>query len=267
EGGQTAVAQFTGGACDVTLRAPLLASREAKGSPGMDLHALVEQGGNVALARGTYKLGRPLSLPWPTHLSAEPGTTLEFSQKPGDPTWSAAIKVHAGRTTLEGFAVRFATPIRWTPDTSFGPAVIGSTDNHDQGHHDPKVAVTIKNLDLESPPASGLWEEAPRLLRLATAATGKVEGGILKGGLSEFLNGPWEIVSNEYRGTVPNTYSYGVFAIHHSHDVVVRGNRAAPSGPSGKTWRFLVLTDRGAADLISENHVTGIGPMDSEKVP
>ena len=69
----------------------------------------------------------------PVSILADPGVTLQFSQGESDPTWSAAIKLNAGHTTLDGFAVRFATPIRWSDNISYGPAVIGTTDNLDPG--------------------------------------------------------------------------------------------------------------------------------------
>ena len=55
-----------------------------------------------------------------------------FAQGPAEPPWTAAIKIHGSHTTLQGFAVRFAGPIRWKDDVSYGPAVIGATDNLDK---------------------------------------------------------------------------------------------------------------------------------------
>src|SRR5207237_1596709 len=108
----------------------------------------------------------------------------------------------------------------------------------------------ITHLDRQSPPASTAWEEAPRLIRLASASSGRVVGNTLKGGPTEFLGGPWQILDNDYRGTVPGTYAYDAFAGHGTHDVVLQGNHIEPVGPSGKTWRFLVMTGSAANDLI-----------------
>jgi hypothetical protein len=265
--GRSAVARFAGGACDVGRRGPGRGPGAATARPGDDLQRLVDGHGAVKLSRGPYELDRPLILNRPVALTAEPGATLRFSQKAGDPPWSAAIKIHSGHTTLDGFAVRFATPIRWAPDTSYGPAVIGTTDNHDPGQHDLKVEVALSHLDLESPPAATDWEEAPRLIRLATAQCGRVEGNRLRGGPVEFLGGPWRIVGNESRGTPPHTFSAAVFAGHRTHDLVLWGNTDVPAGPSGKVWRFLVLTGSGAGDLVCDNAFRTVGPRDDDKVP
>ncbi|HEX8200793.1 MAG TPA: hypothetical protein VF590_09915, partial [Isosphaeraceae bacterium] len=129
--GTTAVTQVSGGPCDLGLRAPRPERTTGTARPGDDLHALVGRFGTVRLARGEYRLTRPLVLNRPVTLTAEPGTTLRFAQEPGDAPWTTAIKVHHGHTTLEGFAVRFAGPIRWDQQVSFGPAVIGTTDDRD----------------------------------------------------------------------------------------------------------------------------------------
>ena len=75
----------------------------------------------------------PLVLEKPVTITAEGNATLLFSQGPGDAPWTTAIKIHSGHTTLNGFAVRFTGPIRWDQEVSYGPAVIGTTDNRDQG--------------------------------------------------------------------------------------------------------------------------------------
>ena len=199
-------------------------------------------------------MAAPLVLTHPVTINADPGTTLLFSQAANAPTWTAAIKIMAGHTTLDGFAVRFAGPVRWTDGISYGPAVIGTTDNFDPNDNQPIEAITLTHLDLQSPPASTSWEEAPRLIRLVSAQGGVVNTNTLKGGTIEFFNGPWLFVGNTYLGTVPNTYTYGVFAGHYTHDVTIANNTAQSVGPSGKTWRFLVLTQAGTNDVIREQH-------------
>ncbi len=265
--GSMAVARFPGGPADPGKRAPGPASSSTVAHPGDDLNALANRFGTVRLAPGQYRLNHPLILNRPvTIVGTGPGTTLVFSQAPSEPPWTAAIKIHSGHTTLEGFAVRFAGPVRWAPDIDYGPAVIGSTDNHDQGHHDLKVDLVLRKLDLESPPPAGKWEEAARLIRLTSATCGQIENNVLRGGITELIGGPWRLVGNDYRGTHPGTYSFSVFSVHHTHDLVVSGNTARPVGPSGKTWRFLVLTAGGVNDTIQNNNVTGIGPRDDDKV-
>jgi hypothetical protein len=139
----------------------------------------------------------------------------------------------------------------------------------DNRHPDPRVGVTLTNLDLESPPAGGSqpWEDAPRLLRLINARSGRVAGNRLKGGLIEFGQGPWEIVDNVHDGTPSGTVSPSVFAGHDTHDLLLAGNSARPAQGAGKTWRFLVLTGGGANDRVERNVVVGIGPRDGDTIP
>ena len=252
---------------DPGLRSPAPASSSITANPGDDLNALANQYGTVHLAVGTYLMAAPLVLTHPVTINADPGTTLLFSQAANAPTWTAAIKIMAGHTTLDGFAVRFAGPVHWTDGISYGPAVIGTTDNFDPNDNQPIEAITLTHLDLQSPPASTSWEEATRLMRLVSAQGGVVNTNTLKGGSIEFCNGPWLFDGNTYQGTLPNTYSYGVFEGHYTHDVTIVNNTAQSVGPSGKTWRFLVLTQAGTNDLIQNNTVVGIGPQDSDTVP
>ena len=266
--GTTVATRFAGGAANVALRSPAPASTSVQAQPGADLNALANQYGAVHLAAGTYALSQPLILNHPVTITADPGATLVFSQGASDPAWTAAIKIHAGNTTLEGFAVRFATPIRWSTAVDYGPAVIGSTDNLDgPGFADPMAGLVLTRLDLQSPPAASSWEEAPRLIRLATAANGVIAGNTLRGGTTEVTGGPWQFINNTYNGTVPGTYTSAVFAGHYTHDVVVANNTAQVVGASGKTWRFLTLTQSGFGDTVAGNRVTGIGPLDTDTVP
>ena len=107
----------------------------------------------------------------PATLTSSGGATLLFSQDANDPPWTTAIKLRCSNSTLEGFAVRFEGPIRWNGGVSYGPAVIGMTDNSEPGYNDPKSEVAFRNLDLESPAADdpSKWVEAIRLFRLVGA--------------------------------------------------------------------------------------------------
>ncbi|MEJ7639059.1 MAG: hypothetical protein WKF75_14075 [Singulisphaera sp.] len=264
--GTILVTRFAGGWSDPGLRALEIAPTSILARPGDDLNHLASRYGTVWLTSGTYLLDRPLVLNNPVSILARPAVTLLFSQAPDAPTWSTAIKIHSGHTTLDGFAVRFAGPIRWTDGVSYGAAVIGTTDNFDTGVNPLKVGIVLTRLDLESPPASGAWEEAPRLIRLASAQTGRIADNILKGGTVEFLRGPWEITGNLHRGTVPGTFAYDVFAGHETRDLLLANNRVEPDGASGKTWRFLVLTGSGSGDVIRDNTVIGVGARDDDTV-
>ncbi|MDR3623053.1 MAG: hypothetical protein P4L85_27115 [Paludisphaera borealis] len=268
--GQTLIAQFPGGACDPTRRAPTPAATRTEAKPGDDLQAAVDHGGVVSLAPGTYRLTQPLILNKPTTLTAEQkGATLLFSQPAGPTPWTTAIKIHCGNTTLNGFAVRFEGPIRWNTEVSYGSAVIGTTDDRDPQRHELKVGVAVTNLDLEGPAATApsKWAEAMRLMRFTNAMSGRIEGNTLKGGPIEFFKGPWVCLNNVCTGTQPGTFSQGVFTGHGTNDMVVRGNRVKPVEPSGKVWRFLVLTQNGANDLVEQNEVEGIGEIAGDGVP
>ncbi len=269
QNGRMSVVRFAGGPCDPGRRQPLPADGRVDARPGDDLNALCQQGGTVTLGPGTYRLSRPLVLEQPVTLTSEAKPTLIFSQAPGDAPWTAAIKIHAGNTTLNGFAVRFEGPIRWDQEVSYGPAVIGTTDNKDPGQHAPKFHVVLTRLDLEIPPAADptKWIEATRLIRLTNARSGEIAGNILRGGPVEFFDGPWLVLNNDFRGTPPGTSSHGVFTGHGTHDVVIKGNRARPVEPAGKTWRFLVLTHRGAGDRVEDNVIENLGFRDDDTIP
>jgi hypothetical protein len=195
--------------------------------------------------------------------------TLLFSQSPADAPWTTAIKIHCGHTTLNGFAVRFEGPIRWDQEVSYGPAVIGTTDNRDQGKNDLKVDIVMTRLDLQIPaPADpSRWVEALRLIRLTNAQSGTISGNILVGGPIEFFGGPWQFINNDFRGTPAGTFSHGVYTGHGTHDLVIKGNRAKPMGPSGKTWRFLVLTHHGSGDRVEDNVIEDLGAREGDTIP
>jgi hypothetical protein len=269
EDGKQAVVRFAGGACDPFRGIAQPAAGSVVARPGDDLNALAGRFGTVTLAEGTHRLTHPLVLEKPVVLRAERGATIVFDQSPSDPPWTAAVKIHSGATTLEGFAIRFAGPVRWNGGVSFGPAVIGMTDNLDPPHPDPKRDLKFVHLDIEGPPSSRSkdWEEAPRLMRLVNGGGGRITNCVLNGGPIEFFSGPWQFLDNEYRGTAAGTYCHGVFVGHEVGNLVIRGNRARPAAGSGKTWRFLVLTGRGYNVLVQGNTIEAIGPRDDDTIP
>ena len=267
--GRMSVARFDGGTCDPGRCAPRPAETRVAAKPGDDLNALANQYGTVSLAEGTYRLLGPLVLNRPVTLTSEGKATLVFAQAATDAPWTAAIKIHCGQTTCNGFAVRFAGPIRWDQEVSYGPAVIGTTDNNDQAHAELKVNIVLTRLDLEIPPAAdpSKWIDALRLIRLTNARGGMIAGNILRGGPIEFFEGPWHLLNNDFRGTPPGTISHGIFVGHGTDDTLIRGNRAKPVQPEGKTWRFLVLTHRGSGDRVEENIIEDIGSLEGDTIP
>ena len=267
--GRTWHGQFAGGSCDLARLAPSPEPTRAEARPGDDLQALLDRNGTVVLAKGTYRLRHPLVLNRPAMLTAPGGASVVFDQDPGDAPWTTAIKVRRSNCTLEGFAVRFEGRIRWNWGVSYGPAVIGMTDNSEPDYNDLKSNVVFRKLDLECPPADdpSKWVEAIRLFRLVGASSGAIIGNRLRGGQIEFFHGPWQVIDNEFRGTPPGTISHGFVTGHWTHDVLIRGNRLSSPPPSGKTWRFLVFTGSSAFDRIENNVVEGIGARDGDTVP
>jgi hypothetical protein len=267
--GRTWHGLFPGGSCDLTRLAPAPETSRAQARPGDDLQVLLDRNGTVVLARGTYRLRHPLVLNRPAMLKAEAGATLVFAQDPSDQPWTTAVKVRCSNTTLDGFAVRFEGRIRWNQDVSYGPAVIGLTDSFEPGYNESKHNVVFRNLDLEIPPAddASKWVEALRLYRLVGGFSGAIIGNRLRGGPIEFYHGPWQILDNDFRGTLPGTFSHSFVVGHYTHDLLIRGNRLSSAPPSGKTWRFLVLTGSGLLDRVERNVIEGIGARDDDTIP
>jgi hypothetical protein len=269
--GRALIARFAGGNCDLRLRAPQPAASRILAKPGDDLQALVEKFGTVVLTGGTFRLHRPLLLKRPVNLTtaADVSATLLFDQDKAGPAWTAAIKVLCSNITLDGFAVRFAGPVRWNSEVAWGPAVIGMTDNFDPGYGEARQNFAFTHLDLEIPPIEKKegWVEALRLMRLIRAQDGVIADNVLRGGPIEFFEGPWRVEDNEFRGTIPGTFSHGVFTGHGTYDLLVRGNRASSPAGSGKTWRFLVLTWQGTGDVVDHNTIEGIGSRDDDTIP
>ncbi len=262
-------ARFSGGPCDLGRRAPSPASTHVDAQPGDDLQSLVDGHGTIVLTPGTYRLIHPLVLNHPVTLTSRGKATLLFAQDRSDPPWTTAVKVRCGNTTLEKFAVRFEGPVRWNQEVSYGPAIVGMTDNLEPGYDESKVNVVFTGLDLEQPDSENPSGRivAIGLMRLVHAQSGVIAKNVLRGGTIEFFDGPWQIVDNVFRGTPPGTFSFGFASGHNVHDIVVRGNRLSAPAPSGKTWRFLTLTGTGVQDRIEQNLVEGIGAHDNDTIP
>jgi hypothetical protein len=266
--GRMSYARFPGGPCDLARCAPAPETSRVEAHPGDDLQVLVDRYGTVVLSKGTYRLSHGLVLNRAVNLVSTDGATLLFAQDHSDRPWTTAIKVRCSNTTLDGFAVRFEGTVRWNNDVSYGAAIVGMTDSLDPGYDEPKVNVVFRRLDLECPAVEnpGGWVEAIRLLRLVHLRSGTIAENVFRGGPIEFFEGPWQIVDNQFRGTLPGTFSHGFLTGHDVHDVLVRGNRLSSPQPSGKTWRFLVLTGRGARDRIENNTIEGIGARDDDTI-
>lgn len=266
--GTTSITRFSGRSTDVTLRAPRPAPTEILARPGDDLNALANQYGTVKLAPGDYRLNQPLILSKPVQIIGQPGATLIFDQPSNTLPWTAAIKIHQGNTTLQGFAVRFAGPVRWNWTVPYDPAVIGTTDPLDGIAGGLKVGLSFIQLDIEAPPvlAGAGLQESPKLFRLVTAENGTILGNRLRGGTTQFQGGPWVIAENTYLGTTPGTRAFDVFAGQWTRDVSIRDNIARPEPGSGKTYRFVVLTGSGDNVSITGNTVEDIGPRDNDVI-
>jgi len=265
QSGREEIIRFPGGSSDPDRRAPEIALTSVTAKPGDDLQGLVDRGGTITLSKGVYPLSKPLVLRKGVRIVGEPGSILKFSQGKDGPAWTSAIKIHASGTTLESFAVRFDGPVRWDREVSFGACVIGTTDNRDEDPKDPKFRTSLVGLDLEGPPQTGDWEEAVHLIRVIAASSGRIEKNILKGGAIVFGGGPWKILGNIHKGTLPKTFCYEAFSARFTHDLTMVGNKATVEGPSGKTWRFLVIAHHGTHDLVKDNVVNGgVGPREDD---
>ncbi|WP_145272255.1 Ig-like domain-containing protein [Tautonia plasticadhaerens] len=268
--GSISIVRLDGGAADPSRRAARPSPSSVVARPGDDLQALADSYGSIRLAAGEYRLDRPLALNRPITITADPGATLRFSQPDSATPWGSAILVHRGNTTLDGFAVRFDGPVRWDWTVPYDPAVIASTDTRTPTLGSVKVGIVLSNLDLEGPPASstsGPWERSAALVNLASAEDGRILGNALRGGTVRVIGGPWEISGNTYRGAMPGTWAYDVFAMTNAHDVDVLDNVASPLPGSGKTYRFLVMTQNGSEIRVERNRVEGIGPRDDDAQP
>lgn len=268
--GTFSIVEFQRGPIDATLRAPLPSGAHTVARPGDNLQALVDASGSVHLTAGVYELNKPLVLNRAITITADAGATLRFSQPSDANPWPAAIVIHHGNTTLDGFAVRINGPVRWDWSVPYEPAVILSTDGRDKTNGTVKVGLRLSNLDLQGPPESspgGPLEYTALLANLVSAESGRFLNNTLRGGSVRVFNGPWEIAGNTYLGAMPGTWTHDVFASVWAHNMTVRDNVASPLPDSGKTYRFLVMTQDGSNMRVMRNRVEGIGPRDNDPQP
>ena len=95
--------------------------------------------------------------------------------------------------------------------------MIGTTDNRDQGHDDPKVDVVADPARPRDPA-----RRRTRRVGRGDAADPPHEregrddrGNVLRGGAVEFFERALAgLINNDYRGTPPGTYSHSVFTGH-----------------------------------------------------
>lgn len=268
--GATTLVRFQGDSCDPYRRGALPAATRTTAHPGDDLQSLVTRFGTVTLMPGTYELSRPLVLDSAVTIRGAPGAVVRFAPRSDDSApWSTAIEIRRSNTTLMGFTVRFASPVHWSADGN--PAVLG-TSSAGGGAEDPRVNIVVARMDLEGPPVPGPSDPAhlvasPFLMRFGDATSGRIIGNLLRGGTTDVTGGPWRIEDNIYHGAVPGTMAWDTFGGHYLHDLIVARNQLAPVPGSGKTWRFLVLTQWGARDKVLDNNVRGIGINDKDGIP
>ena len=268
--GTSTFARFSGQTCDPYCRGPLPVQQSIEAKPGDDLQNLASRYGTIHLAGGRYVLDRPLVLNHPITLAGPRQAVLVFTQKPDEPAWSGAILVGAGNVSLGGFSVRFAEHFRWAIDGPGGAGIIRAIDR--PGSRDPKANIVLSGLDIESSsvgtPADPKQPlEAPYLVRLAGATSGKIVGNRFRGGTVDVANGPWLITDNEHCGTLPGTVAWDAFGGHWLHDFTLERNRVHAEGPTGKTWRFLTMNQLGNHVVIRSNEVSGVGMRDDDVIP
>ena len=265
--GRSAVGSFPGGACDPSLRAEAPGASSVVAKPGDDLNDLANRHGTVTLSAGKYTLTRPLVLDHPVKITSEGGAEIVFAQGANEPSWTSAIKIHTGRTALDHVIIRFAGPVRWDGNVGYGPALIGTTDDRDRPTGRSLAGLAFTRLEVVAPPPSTKWEETPRMLRLVGATNGVIENNRFQGGLIEAWGGPWRIVANTFDGPPAGTFAHGLISVHEPHDLLVEANTVRALDPRGKSWRWLVLSNRGSNVRVVGNIVEGIGPRDDDAVP
>jgi hypothetical protein len=249
-----------GGVCDPAAGQPPPDASSVTAHPGDDLEALALTHGHLVLAPGDYALGAPLHLTRPIEISGPRSARLLFHQAPGDAAWSRAIELCVGRTALRGFAIGFAGPVRFAPESqvSYGSAVIGTVV--DRVVADRRAGLLLDDLDVTGPPAASAWEPAVHLVVMKDSGGGAIRGNVLHGGTVRLLGGPWAVVGNQHLGALPDTFAFEGFAGHFLHDLTFTGNRLAPdAGAHARTWRFLVMTAWGFRGLVADNTVVGAG--------
>ena len=264
--GNESIAEIEGQACDPAIAFERPSARVRTVRPGDDLATAVAKGGTVRLESGTYRLDRPLDLSTPVAIEGEEGAVLRFRQPEGAEPWSEAIAIRTkGLCRLSGFGVRFDGAIRWNQTVAWEPAILGvaTTGTRPGG----PVRLEVTGMDLEAPLGTGTWERAPKCMRFVDTDSGLIEDCTLKGGEIEFFKGPWRVARNRHRGTQPGTFAGSFLSAHRTWDLEVLDNHVEPERPSGKLYRFLILTDTGHHVLIRGNRSIGVGPMDDDDRP
>ncbi len=265
--GKSAVGSFPGGPCDPSLRAEPPGTSSVVAKPGDDLNDLANRYGKLILLAGAYRLSRPLVLNHPVTITSDGGAEIVFAQAAGEPAWTAAIKVHAGRTALDHLIVSDSRALSAGDNAvSYGPAVIGTTDDRDRPTGRGHRRLTFTRLVVQAPPPSSKWEETPKMLRLVGATNGVIERNELKGGTIELWGGPWRITENAFAGPPAGTFAHALIGIHEPHDLLIDRNKVRAVEPLGKSWRWLVMTNRGSHVRVVQNIVEGIGPRDNDAV-
>ena len=241
--GSLMLVQFPGGRCDPLAQGVLPGPTSALAHPGDDLQAMAARGGTLTLAPGTYPLHRPLILDEPITIRGMAGGDAPlFSQTPDDTTpWETAVEIRRSNTTLAGFAIRFADPIRWSEGGP--PAVLGASRSG-QGAGDPRTNVVVARMDLEGPPVPGpvpadKLVSSPFLMRLGDAASGRIVGNRLRGGTTDVTGGPWQITDNTYEGRDAGDDGVG----HVCRPLPARfGRRAQRASPPARCGQDLALS-------------------------
>lgn len=254
-----ALGAVAGGTTDPAAGQPAPVASAVVARPGDDLAALALVHGRIELAPGDHVRTAPLRLTRPVTISGPRDARLLFSQPAGDAPWSRAVDLGAGRTTLSGFTIAFAGPVRFAPEdvVSYGSAVVGTSLDRPV---DRRAALRLEDLAISGPPAASDWERAVHLVVMKDSSGGALIGNVLRGGTVRLLGGPWEVLGNVHHGALANTFAFEAFAGHFLHDLVFTGNRLeVDAAVRARTWRFLVMTAFGYHGTVTDNSVVGVG--------
>ena len=212
---------------------------------------------------------RPLILERPVILSGEPGRDPVVLPGPR----GAALDDRDQGPLRPHDAGRVRHPLR-RPDpleheVSYGPAVIGTTDSLDRGHEDPKAGScspgSTRRPGRREPRHVAGGGPTDRESSRRLQRSNRQEH--VAGWRSSWSCGPWAIVENEFLGSLPPEPSTRPSSPCTNLTTSSSGVTHRPVEASGKTWRFLVMTQGGTGDLIRENTVEGIGPRNIDTIP
>ncbi|WP_422928853.1 hypothetical protein [Singulisphaera sp. PoT] len=268
----TAFAAVAGGTTDPSLWGPKVTNTTAVNvSPGADnaLQTAVNNNpnGTIYLTAGNYVMTQTLDLPNPITINAAPGVTVTFSDPTGA-SWTNAITIHSGHTTLNGFTIQFDPTNKNNRANWKAPQnVIGL------GNSVPISGLMIENMHINGPLSSGvikntvtaapgIWhEEANSLLSLGGPSSGSIVNNVFKGGYLDFQGGPWVITGNDHQGAQPDTFAQAAFRFVYTHDINVQQNTVENQGSlsspptSGQMARSFFLNSYGYNDVIKGNTV------------